>query len=302
MKIIFKYICAGTISALTLLAVSCSITGQSAQSGGPAANSPRLHPLGAKFDTIPAGKIFLKKALADTLSLPSSFDLSTNGYLPPVGDQGKIGSCVAWATGYYLLTYDIAKANPGWNPVLASDEFSPSWIYDQISCGVDGGSYPVDAMSLITADGCDTLADFPYYGSAYVYAMPSAASFAAALPYARLSWEYLSLDAATIKTMLASGQPVVIAIEVYTPDFDTLDTNGIYDSTNAFTNYEPSTWGAYSNSNFRGGHAICLIGYDDSKGAFKFINQWGTSFGLSGYGWITYGFLNNVIKEAVTFD
>ena len=44
-----------------------------------------------------------------------------------------------------------------------------------------------------------------------------------------------------------------------------------------------------------GGHAMTLVGYDDSKrspngdvGAFKLINSWGTSWGERGYGWISY--------------
>lgn len=31
-------------------------------------------------------------------TIPSSYDITQ--YLPPVGDQGKYNTCVAWATGY----------------------------------------------------------------------------------------------------------------------------------------------------------------------------------------------------------
>ncbi len=41
------------------------------------------------------------------------------------------------------------------------------------------------------------------------------------------------------------------------------------------------------------GHAVCLVGYDDNKNAFKFINSWGTSWGIDGYGWISYDFMEN---------
>ena len=40
-----------------------------------------------------------------------------------------------------------------------------------------------------------------------------------------------------------------------------------------------------------GRHGICLIGYDDEKEAFKFINSWGTNWGIDGYGWISYDFV-----------
>ena len=36
-------------------------------------------------------------------------------------------------------------------------------------------------------------------------------------------------------------------------------------------------------------HAIVLTGWDDSKGAWRLRNSWGTSWGSSGYMWIKYG-------------
>ena len=37
------------------------------------------------------------------MTLPERVDLSAN--MPPVGDQGTQGSCVAWAVGYALKSY-----------------------------------------------------------------------------------------------------------------------------------------------------------------------------------------------------
>lgn len=36
-------------------------------------------------------------------------------------------------------------------------------------------------------------------------------------------------------------------------------------------------------SNSRGGHAACIIGYDDSKSMFKVMNSWGTNGGDEGF-------------------
>lgn len=41
------------------------------------------------------------------------------------------------------------------------------------------------------------------------------------------------------------------------------------------------------------GHSICLVGYDENKKAFKFINSWGPTWGFSGYGWIAEGLLTD---------
>jgi hypothetical protein len=39
-----------------------------------------------------------------------------------------------------------------------------------------------------------------------------------------------------------------------------------------------------------GGHAICVVGYDDTKfgGAFEVINTWGKDWGVQGFTWIRY--------------
>ena len=70
---------------------------------------------------------------------------------------------------------------------------------------------------------------------------------------------------------------MIVAISVY-PDFEISSENEVYDDASGESS---------------GGHAICLIGYDDSKRAFKFINSWGSDWGLNGYGWISYDLIND---------
>jgi len=288
-------------------------------------SSGGLRALGAKFDTNARQAGITVYKSYSTSSLPVSNDL-ISGYLPPVGDQGDQGSCVGWAIGYNMKT---AKENmnnswnnpapgylPPWeNPKInpADGEFSPSWVYNQINGGVDGGSYPEDAMQLIVDYGIDTLADFPYNQNDYL-TQPDSASMSRALQYKESGWEAVSIDINTIKQLLAAGKPVVIGIEIYTPDFDAISpsnsvTGDIYRSTNAYHNAAVIMQGTvYSNfsSTNRGGHAVCLTGYDDNLGAFRFVNQWTTLFGDNGFGWISYGFFNGstngVVQDAVTFD
>lgn len=42
-----------------------------------------------------------------------------------------------------------------------------------------------------------------------------------------------------------------------------------------------------------GGHAVCLVGYDDSRKAFLVRNSWGTSWALGGYFWMAYDYVAN---------
>jgi C1A family cysteine protease len=50
----------------------------------------------------------------------------------------------------------------------------------------------------------------------------------------------------------------------------------------------------------QGGHAVCLVGYDDNKtmpdgsvGAFLVRNSWGTNWGLNGYYWMAYNYVSD---------
>ena len=49
-----------------------------------------------------------------------------------------------------------------------------------------------------------------------------------------------------------------------------------------------------------GGHAMCVIGYDDYKdgGAFQIMNSWGENWGNKGIGWVRYADFHHFTKEA----
>ena len=55
----------------------------------------------------------------------------------------------------------------------------------------------------------------------------------------------------------------------------------------------------YSMSGF-GGHAMCVIGYDDDLqgGAFQIMNSWGQEWGDRGFCWIRYDDFEHFVKEA----
>jgi hypothetical protein len=49
-----------------------------------------------------------------------------------------------------------------------------------------------------------------------------------------------------------------------------------------------------------GGHAMCVVGYDDRKygGAFLIMNSWGPEWGQNGFAWIRYPEFNYFVREA----
>ena len=57
---------------------------------------------------------------------------------------------------------------------------------------------------------------------------------------------------------------------------------------------------ASSNNGMTGGHAMCVLGYDDYKagGSFLVRNSWGRTFGADGNVWIKYRDFKKIISEA----
>ncbi|WP_172209766.1 C1 family peptidase [Lactococcus hodotermopsidis] len=193
---------------------------------------------------------------------------------PAPGNQGSQGSCTAWATAYALKSAQ-EKTDLGWdftvNPAL-----SPAYVYNQINYGQDGGALISEAMRLVTQQGVCALNDMPYNEKDH-RTKPNSTQISKAAPHNSKEWFSIS-GVDQIKNAIVKYGGVVVGVNVY-PDMDKLDEkNPVYD--------------VQSGKN-RGGHAICLVGFDDAKNAFKFINSWGTDWGLEGFGWITYDIVEN---------
>ena len=213
--------------------------------------------------------------------LPARVDLSSN--MPPIGNQGQQGSCVAWSNAYYVKSYhERVERNWAYDAPVAGGEgarvFSPAFVYNQINGGRDGGSYIDDALNLIVRQGVAPWKFMPYTSSDFRRQPPQTARTEAA-KYKAQNFRRIdgnNLDA--IKAELNAGHPVSFGMEI---------DDGFY-------NLQSQVYDGRQGQNY-GGHAMALVGYDDNKtsprghrGAFRVINSWGTSWGDNGYGWISY--------------
>jgi C1A family cysteine protease len=255
-------------------------------SGAGLSETPGLHRAGDLLfqdpHTVPGLTVLDKFPVsrgAPTAALPSAVDLTPE--MPPVGDQARQGSCVAWAFGYYDKTH-AEYVEHGWDITVPEHQTSPSFIYNQINGGHDGGAYMSDAQKLICEQGACMLSDFPY-GSYTTW--PSESAYSHGILYR--GQDYSALNVTTdaginaVKQLLANGQACVLGINVYY-NFDYIER---YDT--VYTVHDKK------NPN-RGGHAVCIVGYDDNKvtadgnGAFRLVNSWGTNWGNKGYWWMSY--------------
>lgn len=212
-------------------------------------------------------------------SLPTSVDNTSK--FPTPGDQGDQKSCVGWAIGYAMASNnEHIKRN--WNINTDNHHFSPSYIFNQLTS--NGSAINIySALNLVKNQGVCPLTYWQYDETDYT-TQPTAIQNAAASLY-KCASVYSTIGTVNIKARLAQGYGVVIGIEEYPDLYNLSNTNQIYDSTSGTS---------------RGQHAICLIGYDDNKGsgAYKFINSWGTDWGLDGYGWISYDLVNGAANAS----
>jgi fibronectin type 3 domain-containing protein len=215
---------------------------------------------------------------AGQTGIPAAVDLSP--LFPEPGFQGNIGSCTAWATAYACKSFQ-ENLERGWGTAEKSSIFSPSYVYNQINKGMDRGSALEDAAALLQSKGCATFETMPY--TTDYKKQPSSASHGEAANFKARGFAKVDFNNVNaVKTVIAEGNCVLIGMMVY-------------------QNFMDYTGGVYSRVSgaLAGGHAMCLLGYDESKKAFKGINSWGTWWGEGGYFWISYDLLPKINMTAV---
>lgn len=216
--------------------------------------------------------------------LPEMVDLSQ--YFPVPGDQGPQGSCTAWAVGYAARAYYAVTEEKRPQSTPASIP-SPAFIYNQ-NVGVPGdcesGSANVLALDTLKEHGALSLADYPYDPDRCDY--PDDATLQKANDFRIADYRYVDFtDVDQVKGELAQGNPVIIRV---VPDegFDNL-----WDKPKAVWRSPPLIEDSF-------GHAITLVGYNEAKQTFKFINSWGPDWSDGGYGRMDYQTFLNRATEA----
>jgi len=222
--------------------------------------------------------------------LPEAANLQR--FAPPVGDQGHQGSCVAWSSAYGARTIAEA-ARTGQDP--GSLRYSPAFLYNQI--GLEGcqGSYIIRAMEYMTKSGAVSYDQFPYTDQDCTR-QPDQNLLEEARQHRMRGFNRLTpgdrnnaIDLRAIKENISQGAPVVIGMMV----------GGTYMQPMMGKDLWEPTEEDYSMMGF-GGHAQCVVGYDDKKygGSFLIMNSWGPSWGNNGFAWVRYPDFRRFVREA----
>lgn len=225
--------------------------------------------------------------------LSESVDLSR--YFPPIGDQGQYGTCVAWATGYAMKTSLNAKQN-NWSSsqlASASNQTSPIDLWHLIdrnskNSGCNGSNFE-PAMDAIKKNGVASMSSVPFTGKSMkcdnVTGTGNSSNKLGEYKVIAYNSEMgggkaYGMTVSNFKYWLNQGYPVLIGAE--------LGENFMkWNSSSVITSDTKGYQGQHAY------HALVVVGYSDSKQAFRIRNSWDTSWGDDGSIWVGYSHFIN---------
>ncbi len=213
-------------------------------------------------------------------------------FCSPIEDQNGYGSCTANAAVSLVEYFEKRSFNKF---IDASRMFVWRTTHNLMETSGNTGAYLRTTMEALVLFGTPPEHYWPY-DAQHFDVEPTAFCYAFADNYKTI--QYLRLDPPAftpaqvldaVRLMLAYGFPSMFGFPVY-EEFD--------NPANGKTAFPSPT------SKYRGGHAICAVGYDDNlmigpdKGAVLIRNSWGTTWGDAGYGWLSYKY----VTQGLTAD
>ena len=222
--------------------------------------------------------------------LPAKVDLRQ--WASPVDNQGELGSCTGFSIKGARELMLIRDGKSGYVPL------SPLFLYyyerkKEGSLNEDAGSNITTGMEVLQKIGIAPEALWSYderndnnpATKEKFQLPPSAEAYSAARAY-RVN-EFRPLDTLRdIRYELSRRNPVVIGIEVFEALYDT--KNGRLPLPNL-------------REESQGGHAVLVVGYDDTQKMLIIKNSWGDDWGDHGYFYLPYDYVKlGLASEALT--
>lgn len=265
-------------------------------------NSSGLFSLGASFDKKKYESNEIFEPLSNNKINPLPEKVSLLEYAPKRMNQGQQGSCVGWASAYAARSI-LRSRETGSDPNATA--FSPAFLYNQIALQGCQGSYLTEAMEVMQNTGVVPYTDMPYSDQdcntkPNNMLLRKAEDFkiigSNRLTGGRNGEDATKVNLLAVKQHLAQGAPVVIGMMVGGSFMQNMMGKEKWESTDSDRNM-----------NGFGGHAMCIIGYDDYKfaknmGGFQLMNSWGEEWGEKGIGWVSYDDFEFFAKEAYGID
>ncbi|MEO0249563.1 MAG: C1 family peptidase, partial [candidate division WOR-3 bacterium] len=206
--------------------------------------------------------------------LPTAYDARTAGIVTAPKNQGRCGSCWAFASAGAMESHILKNGGAAYD--LSEQQ--------QVSCnaaqaGCCGGSSTAPQYWQATGpiqESCGPYAESSTSCPTEKTATCASMSGCNQLSYRVTNWH--TVAAADFKSSLYNYGPSYWRYDVYSDFYaywNTVAPGAVYTNTGGTK---------------EGGHAVLLIGWDDAKGAYLCKNSWGATGGPNGDGtfWLAY--------------
>ena len=224
-------------------------------------------------------------------NLPSK--ISYRKYTPVIQEQGQVATCVGWSVAYAQLstqqnllmgiTDPIQKIFRSMDPYFLYGNiknYNDQWcqkgtrIYDAMNVLMSKGTKPWVWDPWLTCNSTITFSDF---------------TNALASNYTIDDYFAVPNDDLVKNVKDALNYKFIVSIGVKLTESFKAETTATY-----------GIWSPLENEESIGGHAMCVVGYDDNKfgGAFEVMNSWGADYGENGFIWIKYRDFKKYVDEA----
>ncbi len=211
-----------------------------------------------------------------TKKLPLKVDLRSQ--LPPVYAQGSIGSCTAQSicAAFHFCQMKEKLYN-----------FAPSRLFTYYTTrdlegtvNEDSGAMIRDTIKSINKFGACPESIWPYDINKLTV-KPTPTCYDTASRHTAVSYYQVSQNLNQMKGCLAEGYPFAFGMTVYDSfEGDEVARTGVVQM--------PSP-----DEQVVGGHAVLVVGYDDSQQIFIVRNSWGREWGMGGYFTLPYAYIVN---------
>jgi C1A family cysteine protease len=203
--------------------------------------------------------------------LPKKVDYTSK--MSPVSDQGQEGTCVGFAVVDGMKEY---QEKLEWKKLV---QLSVRYLYAEARkldrWKSEEGTTVRSAMKALNKKGVPPQSCWKYKAQEPGKPCPNADELAK--PYRIQSYAYLETPDEMRESLFVNG-PFVAGVFVFEKAWNAAEKTGVIPMPEKD---DPEV----------GGHAICVVGYDDKKKLFKFKNSWGKSWGKKGYGFLPYEYL-----------
>ena len=213
------------------------------------------------------------------VTIPVSFDFTKS--MSPVRNQKNEGTCVAFASVVGVKEFQDRKE---YHKLI---KLSPRFLYD-LCKKFDGipfedGTYPRIAMKVLLNYGVCHESFWPYV--ARKKGLPRKGADKDAIKFKIKAYARIKSQLEMKRSLLVNG-PFVAGVQVFNSWFTKkVENSGLVSMP------KPG-------DNSVGGHAICIVGYDDKLKIFKFKNSWGANWGSDGYGYLPYAYMKKYCSDA----